>query len=65
LLVLQTTAHPSLSQADIINRGFGGYNSRWGTFLVDDIFTSFGSSRIKLATVCFGANDAAAPELSA
>ena len=51
-----------IQQADVINRGFGGYNSRWGTFLVDDIINSFGAGRIKLVTICFGANDAVMPD---
>lgn len=54
----------SCVQADVINRGFGGYNSRWGTFLVDEIIKSFGGGRIKLVTIGFGANDAVSPDSS-
>jgi lysophospholipase L1-like esterase len=52
-------------KADVINRGFSGYNSRWGTFLVDEILTALGGgARVKLCTVFFGANDAAGPDTS-
>lgn len=53
------------AQADIINRGFSGYNSRWGTFLVDEVIAAYAApGRLKFATVLFGANDAAGPDSS-
>jgi hypothetical protein len=54
----------SCTKADIINRGFGGYNTRWGAFVIDELLASFGG-RAKLVTVAFGANDAADPAKSA
>lgn len=45
-------------RADIINRGFGGYNTRMGVYLVDEILASFGAGRVRLVTIGFGANDA-------
>lgn len=55
---LRTLQH----QADIINRGFGGYNSRWGVWLLEEALSTFDPKRIKVAVVEFGANDAAAPD---
>jgi lysophospholipase L1-like esterase len=50
-------------QADIINRGYGGYNSRWGAWLIDEVLATYApEGRIRLATIGFGANDAAAPD---
>ncbi|GBF95363.1 hypothetical protein Rsub_07791 [Raphidocelis subcapitata] len=53
-----------IRRADIVNRGFSGYNSRWGLFLADEIVGSFGNGRADLVTVCFGANDAAGADSS-
>jgi lysophospholipase L1-like esterase len=50
-------------QADVVNRGFSGYNSRWGVYLLDEVLGAF-NARIDFATVCFGANDAAGAETS-
>jgi hypothetical protein len=49
-------------RADIINRGFGGYNTRMGVYLVDEILASFGAGRVRLVTIGFGANDANLPD---
>jgi hypothetical protein len=57
-------------QADVINRGFGGYTSRMALQALDEMlalgaFDSYGpnaSPRIKLAVLWFGTNDAAVPE---
>jgi lysophospholipase L1-like esterase len=46
-------------QADIINRGFGGYNTRWALHMVEEIIASHKPQEVKLVTVFFGANDAA------
>lgn len=51
-----------ICRADIINRGFGGYNTRMGVYLVDEILASFGAGRVRLVTVGFGANDANLPD---
>ena len=58
-----------LLQADVINRGFSGFTSRAGLYLMNEIldlgaFGSYGPNggpRIKLATLWFGNNDAAMP----
>lgn len=53
---------PSLAafpQADVINRGFGGYNTRWALHMVDELIASHRPQGVKLVTVFFGANDAA------
>lgn len=48
-------------KADVVNRGFGGYTSRMGVYVLDEFLNSFGAGRIKLVTLCFGANDASHP----
>lgn len=48
-------------KADLVNRGFGGYTSRMGVYVLDEFLNSFGAGRIKLVTLCFGANDASHP----
>jgi lysophospholipase L1-like esterase len=53
--------HPTKPKADVVNRGFGGYNTRMGLQVLDEVINSFGAGRIKLVTLCFGANDAALP----
>ena len=57
----QTPPHTHNSQADVVNRGYGGYNTRMGLQVLDEVVNSFGAGRIKLVTLCFGANDAALP----
>ncbi len=52
---------PAEAQVDVLNRGFGGYNTRWALFLLDGILSSLGSQDVALATLFFGANDAALP----
>ncbi|KAL9274762.1 GDSL esterase/lipase-like protein [Drosera capensis] len=47
--------------ADVLNRGYGGYNTRWALFLLHHIFP-LGSAKPPIAaTIFFGANDAALP----
>ena len=49
--------------ADVINRGYSGYNTRWAREVASRVFARGGStSRPALAVVWFGANDAAKPE---
>ncbi|OVA20739.1 Lipase [Macleaya cordata] len=45
-------------KVDVIVRGYGGYNTRWALFLLQNLFLGFSKSYIA-ATVFFGANDAA------
>jgi len=52
-------------QADVYNRGYGGYNTRYGLYLAPYLFPlseqpSTPTPKHLLATVWFGANDAAA-----
>jgi lysophospholipase L1-like esterase len=46
---------------DVINRGFGGYNTRWAKYIVEDVLTDCSEKNTVLATLFFGANDAAMP----
>ena len=48
-------AHHWFRRVDIHNRGFSGYNSRWGRALVKEVVVEEGPD---LVTVFFGANDA-------
>lgn len=50
-------------RADVINRGYSGYNSRWALQLMDRVFPP--TSVVpppRLVTIFFGANDAALPD---
>jgi hypothetical protein len=47
------------SQADIILRGYSGYNTRWALFLLDVLFPKCTREPPALVTIFFGANDAA------
>eukprot|EP00249_Psilotum_nudum_P011464 c23192_g1_i2 orf=284-958(+) len=49
-------------QADVMLRGYCGYNTRWAVLLLDRIFSSLASQPPLLVTVFFGANDAALPD---
>ncbi|VAH99156.1 unnamed protein product [Triticum turgidum subsp. durum] len=46
--------------ADVVVRGYGGYNSRWALFLIQRIFPLVGLPPVA-TTIFFGANDAALP----
>lgn len=46
-------------KADVVLRGYGGYNTRWALFLLDKIFPLQSSKPPLVVTVFFGANDAA------
>ena len=49
-------------RSDVINRGFGGYNTRWARHLLPSLFPdSLQGQQYLLITLWFGANDAAAP----
>jgi lysophospholipase L1-like esterase len=51
----------------VVNRGFGGYNSRWGLKLLEQVLqqTKAAGQQVALMTIWFGANDAAIPGRSA
>ena len=46
-------------KVDVINRGFSGYNSRWGLSIIDDVVIKCDPH---LVVIFFGANDAVVPE---
>lgn len=46
-------------KADVVVRGYGGYNTRWALFLLHQIFPLVGIAPPLATTVFFGANDAA------
>ncbi|KVH98219.1 Lipase, GDSL [Cynara cardunculus var. scolymus] len=46
-------------KADIVVRGYGGYNTRWALFLLHHIFPLGSTTPPVAATIFFGANDAA------
>uniref|UniRef100_A0A7N0ZYM2 SGNH hydrolase-type esterase domain-containing protein n=1 Tax=Kalanchoe fedtschenkoi TaxID=63787 RepID=A0A7N0ZYM2_KALFE len=48
-------------KVDVLNRGYGGYNTRWALFLLHHIFPLGSPHPPAAATVFFGANDAALP----
>lgn len=45
-------------KADIIVRGYGGYNTRWALFLLNHIFPPNCNDAPAVTTIFFGANDA-------
>ena len=49
-------------KADVVNRGYSGYNSRWALQLLDRVLPEESTGDVLLATVFFGANDAALPD---
>jgi lysophospholipase L1-like esterase len=49
-------------QADVINRGFGGYTTATTLLSLPEILESTNSQQIALATVWLGANDASMPD---
>ena len=48
-------------QADVIARGYSGYNTRWAAYILEKIFTKEHPPP-DLVTIFFGANDAALPD---
>ena len=50
-----------LVQADVIARGYSGYNTRWAAYILEKIFPK-GHAPPDLVTIFFGANDAALPD---
>ncbi|XP_048138641.1 GDSL esterase/lipase At5g62930 isoform X2 [Rhodamnia argentea] len=46
-------------KADVVLRGYGGYNTRWALFLLHHIFPLDSSKPPVATTIFFGANDAA------
>lgn len=55
-------AHAYRRKADLINRGFSGYNSRWALLLAPHVFAPQAAGKRNLiATIFFGANDSVDP----
>ncbi|KAL5544192.1 hypothetical protein UlMin_007976 [Ulmus minor] len=46
-------------KADVLVRGYGGYNTRWGLFLLHHLFPLDTTKAPAAVTIFFGANDAA------
>lgn len=60
-------AHRLARKADVLSRGFGGYNSRWAALALEEVLSQLADARqrVLLATLWLGANDAALPDRSA
>jgi hypothetical protein len=58
-----THTHPSshprpTTQLDVVNRGWSGYNSRWGLPLFHETLDQLAGQHVALLVLWFGANDA-------
>lgn len=51
-----------MPQADVINRGFGGFNTKTALLALPEVLDMLSKQQIALAVVWLGANDAAVPE---
>jgi hypothetical protein len=51
-----------VSQADIVNRGFGGFNTKTALLALPEVMDMLSKQQVALAIVWLGANDAAVPE---
>eukprot|EP00245_Coleochaete_scutata_P014879 TRINITY_DN6439_c0_g1_i1.p1 TRINITY_DN6439_c0_g1~~TRINITY_DN6439_c0_g1_i1.p1 ORF type:complete len:257 (+),score=36.94 TRINITY_DN6439_c0_g1_i1:165-935(+) len=49
-------------KADVILRGYSGYNTRWALYLLDRVFPCDSHDAPALVTIFFGANDASLPD---
>ena len=49
-------------QADVLNRGFGGYNTATTLLALPEVMESVKNQRVILTTVWLGANDASMPD---
>ena len=54
--------HRFARRADVVNRGFSGYTTRWAVPALPHVFVK--SDRVKLVTIFFGANDSCIKELN-
>jgi hypothetical protein len=54
--------HPTPPQADVINRGFGGYTTKQAALIQPEMLEGLDMKRTALAVVWWGANDAVNPE---
>eukprot|EP00871_Galdieria_phlegrea_P004981 jgi/Galph1/5484/GphlegSOOS_G4105.1 len=50
------------TKADIILRGYAGYNTRWALYLFPKILNAIDKSSLKLIVIFLGANDCTVPE---
>lgn len=49
-------------QADVVNRGFSGFNSAMALSILPEMRASGDLARTELVVICLGANDAALPD---
>ena len=58
---------PQARRADVLNRGFSGYNTKWGLSALPHVIGTWDGavSSPDLVTIFFGANDASLPDLNA
>lgn len=52
---IASLSHLWSRRVDLLNRGFSGFNSRWGLSIINEVVTSH---RPHLVMIFFGANDA-------
>jgi len=57
----QELANALIRKCDVINRGFGGYNTRWQKILLPRIIPAREAEHIHLVIIFLGANDSTAP----
>lgn len=62
LVVCSPNHRAAHAQADVINRGYSGYNTRWSKYLLQKVFPASQKPGPALVTVFYGANDAALPD---
>lgn len=48
--------------ADVVLRGYSGYNTRWAARVAPRAVATVPAGQVAAVTVCFGANDAALPD---
>mmetsp|Transcript_22070 Transcript_22070/g.45941 ORF Transcript_22070/g.45941 Transcript_22070/m.45941 type:complete len:275 (-) Transcript_22070:243-1067(-) len=53
-----------IRRADVVNRGHGGYNSRWGLYVLKELLKRPSYDDLILSTIWWGANDSVLPEMN-
>lgn len=61
-MLTPAAADAAVPQADVINRGFGGFNTKTALLALPEIMDMLSKQQIALAVLWLGANDAASPE---
>jgi len=49
-------------KADVVNRGFSGYNTRWCRSIMDQVFAKEAPSELACVIILLGSNDASLPD---